>query len=34
LATDHIFLTYLEGATIPSTYVSLLTHNKPKNPKL
>lgn len=33
LATDHIFLTYLEGATIPSTYVSLLTHNKPKAPQ-
>ena len=34
LATDHIFLTYLEGSTIPSTYVSLLTHNRPKMPKL
>jgi len=33
LATDHVFLTYLEGATIPSTYVSLLTHNKPKTPQ-
>ena len=33
LATDHIFLTYLEGSTVPSTYVSLLTHNKPKQPK-
>jgi hypothetical protein len=30
LATDHIFLTYLEGSTVPSTYVSLLTHNRPK----
>jgi hypothetical protein len=34
LADDHVFLTYLEGATVPSTYVSLLTHNKPKLPKL
>ena len=33
LAADNIFLTYLEGATIPSTYVSLLTHNKPKAKK-
>jgi hypothetical protein len=33
LATDHIFLTYLEGSTVPSTYVSLLTHNRPKQPK-
>jgi hypothetical protein len=33
LADDHVFLTYLDGATVPSTYVSLLTHNKPKLPK-
>jgi len=33
LATDHVFLTYLEGSTIPSTYVSLLTHNRPKAPQ-
>ena len=33
LATDHVFLTYLEGSTIPSTYVSLLTHNRPKQPQ-
>ena len=34
LATDHVFLTYLEGSTIPSTYVSLLTHNRPKQPQI
>lgn len=31
LADDHIFLTYLEGSSVPSTYVSLLTHNRPKS---
>ena len=34
LATDHVFLTYLEGSTVPSTYVSLLTHNRAKLPKI
>lgn len=31
LADDHIFLINLEGASVPSTYVSLLTHNRPKS---
>ena len=33
LETDHVFLTYINGSNTASSYVSLLTHNKPKGGK-